>query len=79
MNTKINEVVVFSSYDTNTFFISKSHTQHHNLGDDFVPTTHYLPSNVKPRECLPDGIIKNINDVLNVFYSDMQQIAQNRC
>jgi hypothetical protein len=60
-------------YD-NTYFFSKDHCQNHGLGDKYVPCTYYLPSLVVPRECVPDGIINNVKDLISVFYYDMMEI-----
>jgi hypothetical protein len=48
------QVVVISNMDDNTYFFSKDHCQNHGLGSNFVPCTHYLPSQVEPRESVPD-------------------------
>ena len=69
-----NKVVVISNMDDNTYFFSKNHCQKHNLGANFVPCTHYIPSNVEPRKSVPDGTIKNVNDLVAVFYHDMTEI-----
>ena len=68
------QVVVISNMDNNTYFFSKDHCQNHGLGSNFVPCTHYLPSQVEPRESVPDGIVKDVKDLVAVFYSDMQEI-----
>jgi len=68
------QIVVISSYDRGTYFFSKNHCQNHGLGKDYVPCTHYIPSNVVPRESVPDGVIKNIKDLVAVFYLDMNEI-----
>lgn len=67
-------IVVISNMEENTYFFSKDHCQNHGLGDSFVPCTHYIPSSVVPRESLPDGIIKNVTDLVAVFYYDMKEI-----
>ena len=69
-----NQIVVISNMNDNTYFFSKNHCQNHGLSSNFVPCTHYLPSKVVPRECVPDGIIKNVKDLVSVFYSDMIEI-----
>ena len=68
------QVVVISNMDNNTYFFSKDHCQNHGLGSNFVPCTHYIPSQVEPRESVPDGIVKDVKDLVAVFYSDMQEI-----
>lgn len=67
-------IVVISNMETGTYFFSKDHCQKHGLGDDYVSVTHYMPSMVKPREGLPDGIIRNVKDLVSVFYYDMKEI-----
>lgn len=57
-----------------TYFFSTDHCQKHNLGDSYVPCTHTIPSRCKPRKTLPDGIIKEKTDLVNVFYDDMTEI-----
>lgn len=69
-----NQVVVISNMNDNTYFFSKDHCQNHGLGNNFVPCTHYLPSQVEPRESVPDGIVKDVKDLVAVFYYDMQEI-----
>ena len=69
-----NQVVVISNMDNNTYFFSKDHCQNHGLGSNFVPCTHYLPSQVEPRESVPDDIVKDVKDLVAVFYYDMQEI-----
>ena len=73
-NTMKKQVVVISNMDNNTYFFSKDHCQNHGLGSNFVPCTHYIPSQVEPRESVPDGIVKDVKDLVAVFYSDMQEI-----
>lgn len=58
----------------NTYFFTKNHCQNHGLGDDFVPCTYYLPMEVTPRESVPDGIVRNVKDLVAVFYFDMNEI-----
>jgi hypothetical protein len=67
-------IVTISNMDDNTFFFSKDHCQNHGLGNSFVPCTHYIPSMVTPRESVPDGVIKNVKDLISVFYYDMTEI-----
>jgi len=69
-----NQVVVISNMDDNTYFFSKDHCQNHGLGKNYVPCTHYLPSQVTPRESVPDGIVKNVKDLVAVFYYDAIEI-----
>lgn len=73
MNNK-QQIVVISNMDNNTFFFSTNHCQEHNLGDNYVPCTHSIPIFVEPRPTVPDGIVKSVADLINVFYDDMKQI-----
>lgn len=70
----MSSIVVISSEEKGEYFLSKDHCQNHGMGADYVAVTHYLPSNVVPRMGLEDGIIKNIEDLILVFYSDKQKI-----
>lgn len=70
-----NQIVVIFNMDDNTYFFSKDHCQNHGLGDNYVPCTHYIPSYVTPRKSVPDGIIKNVKDLVAVFYHDAKEIA----
>jgi len=76
INFKLNkmktQIVVISN--DNTYFFSKNHCQNHGLGDEYVPCTHYIPSYVEPRNSVPDGIVKNVSDLVAVFYHDMKEI-----
>lgn len=67
-----NQIVVISN--DNNYFFSKNHCQNHGLGSEYVPCTHYIPRNVAPRESVPDGIVKNVKDLVAVFYYDMEEI-----
>ena len=67
-------IVTISNLGDNTFFFSKDHCQEHGLGNEYVPCTHYIPSMVTPRESVPDGVIKNVKDLVAVFYYDMIEI-----
>lgn len=71
---KQTRIVVISNYDDKTYFFSKDHCQNHGLGNKYVPTTHFLPCQVTPRKSVPDGIIKNVKDLISVFYYDMKEI-----
>lgn len=71
-STMRQQVVVISNNET--YFFSTDHCQDHGMGDDYVPCTHTLPSCVTPRESVPDGIVKNVEDLVSVFYYDMVEI-----
>ena len=44
------------------------------LPKDFVPSSTQLPHNVVPREELPSGVVKSIEDLINVYYKGKRQI-----
>lgn len=68
------QIVVISNVDSGEYFFSTDHCQNHGLGNKFVPCTHYIPSCVVPRDSVPDGIVKNVSDLVAVFYYDMIEI-----
>lgn len=68
------QIIVISNMDDNTYFFSKNHCQNHGLGKSYVPCTHYVPMNVAPRKSVPDGVVKNVKDLVAVFYFDMKEI-----
>lgn len=67
-------VITFTNLENNTFFFSTNHCQNHDLGNNYVPCTHTIPSSVVPRESVPSGIVKNIEDLKAVFYDDLKEI-----
>ena len=69
------QIVVISSMENNTYFFSKNHCQEHNMGNHYVPTTHTIPSFCEPRKSVSDGIIKDVKDLIAVFYDDMEEIT----
>jgi hypothetical protein len=73
MNYK-RKIIVISSLEKMTYFFTIDHCQNHLMGDDFIPCTHTIPINVEPREILIDGVIKNVKDLVNIFYDDMNEI-----
>jgi hypothetical protein len=68
------QIIVISNMRNNTYFFSKNHCQEHGLGTDYVPCTHYFPRNVTPRKSVPNGIINSVEDLVSVFYDDMNEI-----
>jgi len=68
----LNHISIISNSDTNEFFVSNQHCDYDLPG--FVPVTYSLPMEVAPRETLPSGIVKTLEDVIGVFYSDMKKI-----
>lgn len=68
-------VTIISSLDRKIFFQSTDHCQKHKLGNDFVPTTYKLPMKVIPRKSLPSGLIRNIDELISIFYDDMIEIT----
>jgi hypothetical protein len=67
-------LITISSFETNKFFFTDNHCQDHGLGETYVPCTYTLPITVVPRPCLPNGIVKTKEDLISIFYTDMQQI-----
>lgn len=70
----LDTVIVISNYDNLTYFFTKNHCQNHNLGSAYVSVTHYLPSHVVPRESVPDGIVRNVKDLVAVHYHEYKEI-----
>ncbi len=69
---KRSQIIVIS--DMKNFFFSTDHCQKHELGNDFVSTTFYLPMIVTPRESLPSGIITNKEELQKVMLYDEIEI-----
>ena len=67
-------ITIISSLDRKLFFQSTDHCQEHGLGNDFIPVTYTLPMQVSPRNSLPNGLIKNLNELISIFYDDMIEI-----
>jgi len=67
-------IVVISNLDNMTYFFSTNHCQEHGLGECFVPCSHAVPMYVEPRPCVPNGVVRNVTDLVAVFYDDMQEI-----
>lgn len=67
-------ITIISSLDRKLFFQSTDHCQEHELGSDFIPVTYTLPMQVSPRKSLPNGLIKNLNELISIFYDDMIEI-----
>ena len=60
-----------SDQEKDIFFFSTDHCQG---VKGFVPCTFYLPHEVVPRECLPDGIVCDKQDIINIYFSDGVEI-----
>lgn len=67
-------ITVISSHETGNYFFSTDHCQEHGLGNSYVPCTYNVPMMVEPRKSVPDGIVKNFEDIKSVFYFDMTEI-----
>ena len=68
-------ITIISSLDRKLFFQSTDHCQEHGLGGDFIPVTYTLPMQVSPRNSLPNGLIRNLDELISVFYDDMTEIS----
>ena len=55
-------VITVDNVETGEFFFSTEHSDQ-GLGDKWVPVTHYLPQEVKPRPGFESGIIKDREDL----------------
>ena len=47
-------------------------TDRHSSPKGWVPITFSLPQTAVPRPAVPDGIIRNIRDLLSVYYPDRE-------
>lgn len=56
------------------YFFSTDHLQRIHSPDTYpkeegwVPTTHYLPQSVVPRDILPSGRVETLEELLLIFY-----------
>jgi len=67
---------VFSNLRDGTYFFSTSHHQPIEDGHaGFVPSTGGLPMSVVPRESVPDGVVRTIDEYIAVFHGDKTEIA----
>jgi len=66
-------VTIFHNVDTGEYYFSLSHGQR-TTSDSWVPCTHTIPQHVTPRPSLPDGIVKDIKDLVTIFYSDERDV-----
>jgi hypothetical protein len=72
-------ITAFESLELHRYFFSTSHTQMQKsevqISETYVPTTYSLPMVVVARPSVPDGIVKNITDLRNVFFSNSLEIS----
>jgi hypothetical protein len=75
-----NVVIVHTNSDLSQFFLSTSHCQKYKNPDtypqglEWVPVTHHLPHYLAPRPSCPEGCVRTVKDVINVYYYDLTEI-----
>jgi hypothetical protein len=67
-------IITISSIDKKQFFFTTDHCQKHNLGEDWVSCSSYLPIYVVPRAVVPDGWVKTKEQYKSVFYYNYEEI-----
>lgn len=73
-------VIIHSSYSRGEYFFSTDHCQRIHApetfppGEDWVPTTFYLPQGVVPRPSLPEGVIRTQADVVTIHHQGDREI-----
>lgn len=69
-------LIIHSSVDEKIFFFSDNHCFGYEvLPSHFVPCTAVFPLQVWPRDSLPDGWIRTIEQYIEVFCSGERQIT----
>ena len=69
-------MVTISSYEDNVFFFSDDHIFGYKvLSDNFVPCSGGFPTNVSPRESVPDGKVDTIEKFIAIFHEGQRQIT----
>ena len=66
-------VITFSNHERGEFFFSTNHCQ--NVTDDWITVTQRLPMKIVPRPGFEDGMIRSIDGLVAIFFSDMKLIA----
>lgn len=69
----MNVIIFIENVETNEYFFTSKHSQQ-GLSNDWVPVTIYIPHQVEKRASLPDGIVKNKDDVKKVYLSKSKEI-----
>lgn len=74
-------ITMISSHKRNVMFFTNDHCfgyKHgtHYLGEDFVPSTFYLPSRVVPRPGLESGIVSTLADLMLVYVDKDERIIE---
>jgi hypothetical protein len=72
-------VITFSNRERGEFFFSTDHCQGAKedtiLDNNWVPVTQRLPINIVPRPGFENGVIRTIDGLVAIFFSDMTLIA----
>ncbi|MDP3710594.1 MAG: hypothetical protein Q8R29_02605 [bacterium] len=55
------------------YFFSTKHFQC-SSPERFIPVTHSLPHEVRPRPGLTDGVVRTKRDVVVIYYYDMKEV-----
>jgi len=67
------KVITFSNREKGEFFFSTDHCQE--VTGDWVPVTQRLPMKIVPRVGFENGMIRSIDGLIAIFFSDMELIA----
>jgi hypothetical protein len=69
---------LYDSLELKQYFFSTSHIQRYRSGvkihNSFVPISGYLPFEVVPRPCLPDGIVNTLEKMTMIFHDEETEI-----
>lgn len=67
------EIIVVESSEDNSFFFSKKHS---NCGapKHYIPITFQIPMRIAEREGAEDGIVRNKEQLIEVFFKGMKEI-----
>ncbi len=69
-------LITCSSHKDKVIFFTNNHLFNYGLlSSEFVASTVCIPMNVVPREGLEDGIVKDAEDYLRIFYKDCRLIT----
>lgn len=70
----MNRIITIQNVDTNEFFFTTDHCQDHGFGPKWVKCIYNIPMSVAPRKSLLSGVIKSVDDLVKVFYSNDKEI-----
>lgn len=68
----MDRIITHTDSDTGEYFFSTDHCQE--TGENFVPCTYTIPHNVVARDSLPDGVVKNKEDLVKIYHKDRKEI-----